>query len=94
MQNLHFQVNAEELPPGEYEILAMFDGDDKPAGPAGPVGPVGPVDRAENAKSILHQVGTLLTLQQLKSLLFSLFDHFVKHLTEKRFYENYIFNIF
>ncbi len=70
MQNLHFQVNAEELPPGEYEILAMFDGDDKPAGPAGPVGPV---DRAENAKSILHQVRTLLTSQQLKILLFCLF---------------------
>ena len=54
-----FQVNADELPPGEYEILAMFDGNDKPVGPVGPVGPVRPVDRAENAKSISNQVQTL-----------------------------------
>lgn len=42
------EVNADELPPGEYEILAMFDGDE------GVPKPVGPIDRKDAAKSIAH----------------------------------------
>ena len=41
-------MNADELPPGEYEILAMFDGDE------GVPKPVGPNDRKDAAKSIAH----------------------------------------
>ena len=41
-------MNADELPPGEYEILAMFDGEE------GAPKPVGPIDRKDAAKSIAH----------------------------------------
>ena len=58
---LESQVNADDLPPGEYEILAMFDGNDGAEGVPKPVGP--PRDRVDAGKSLSQQVQI-----QLKSL--------------------------
>lgn len=44
-----FQVNANELPPGEYEILAMFDSNERKVGQGPPQ-----QSRYENSKSISY----------------------------------------
>ncbi len=48
------KVNADDLPPGEYEILAMFDGNDGVDAVPKPVGP--PRDRVDAGKSLSQQV--------------------------------------